>query len=618
MAEQIAIDVLVKDVNASRNLNKVGDAAEDAGDDFKGMAKDSALLARQIEDVEDHLRELRTEFAKTGDLSLKKIISANERDLAFLQKIKKSLADIGDDAGKKAGKTFVSGLADTFQALPAQLKGAAITGLVGIGAATAPFLGAAISGAVLGGVGAGGIIGGIALAARDNRVEAAGSELADQFMSGLQSSGQPFVGPILDALDRFEDTQRTVLVSLGKSFATLAPLVTPVAKGVDGLARNILPGLEKAATKSAVPVRALANELPELGDAVSDALGSISDESDSAAEGVIGFSDAMEFAIRRGGEWIAYLGFLYGKIVEVGDAAHDAGEDGGPLGWLVGAAGGPLTGGWLLEEFDSQVTALEAAKDASYDYAGAMREVVTETERARESQIVFAQSIEDQFDPTLNLIHRLNDVKDAQREYNEAVGEHGRNSREAKDANLAMTEAILRANVAAATASGTFSGKLDPSLRATLKAGGMTEAQLNQLERQANATRAALLRYEDVYTAKVKTEFYEYRAGERNPSGRASGGPVAAGQTYWVGENGPELYTATSNGYIHTAAASQSMAAGGSAVGRSAGGASVSVSLRDPDTALGKALAAWIVPYLQFEVMNQGGDVDGVLSAPRR
>ncbi len=44
---------------------------------------------------------------------------------------------------------------------------------------------------------------------------------------------------------------------------------------------------------------------------------------------------------------------------------------------------------------------------------------------------------------------------------------------------------------------------------------------------------------------------------------KAAGGPVLAGQTYLVGELGPELFTATQNGHITTAAQTQQIMAGG-------------------------------------------------------
>ena len=51
---------------------------------------------------------------------------------------------------------------------------------------------------------------------------------------------------------------------------------------------------------------------------------------------------------------------------------------------------------------------------------------------------------------------------------------------------------------------------------------------------------------------------------------RAGGGPIRAGGTYLVGEEGPELITPDRAGYVHTAAETRRMASGGAGGGISA------------------------------------------------
>lgn len=58
--------------------------------------------------------------------------------------------------------------------------------------------------------------------------------------------------------------------------------------------------------------------------------------------------------------------------------------------------------------------------------------------------------------------------------------------------------------------------------------------------------------------------------------GRASGGPVMAGKTYRVGEQGPELVTFGANGYVHDAASSRQMMSGGG--GLAGGGVEINLS----------------------------------------
>src|SRR5690606_29565593 len=51
-------------------------------------------------------------------------------------------------------------------------------------------------------------------------------------------------------------------------------------------------------------------------------------------------------------------------------------------------------------------------------------------------------------------------------------------------------------------------------------------------------------------------------ASAANDNSRAVGGPIAAGRTYLVGEEGPELITPTRSGYVHTADETAAMASG--------------------------------------------------------
>jgi len=58
---------------------------------------------------------------------------------------------------------------------------------------------------------------------------------------------------------------------------------------------------------------------------------------------------------------------------------------------------------------------------------------------------------------------------------------------------------------------------------------------------------------------------------------RASGGPISSGQPYLVGEEGPELITASRNGYVHTADKTKRMFGGGNSVAGGAGGSTINL-----------------------------------------
>ena len=68
-----------------------------------------------------------------------------------------------------------------------------------------------------------------------------------------------------------------------------------------------------------------------------------------------------------------------------------------------------------------------------------------------------------------------------------------------------------------------------------------TEEQLRRVKEQADKTAGEY--YVDIITRRS-----EIVLGENRATGRASGGPVAGGETYWVGEEGPELFVAPAGG----------------------------------------------------------------------
>lgn len=164
-----------------------------------------------------------------------------------------------------------------------------------------------------------------------------------------------------------------------------------------------------------------------------------------------------------------------------------------------------------------------------------------------------AKALQDQFDPMAKLIHSQQEVAEKQRDYTEAVKEHGKKSREAKEAELDLAEAILDMGVAATTAQGTFSGKLDPALRATLKAGGATEEQIRDIEKQLIAAKKAGDKFATTYNATANLTVKVHGLGSfhfdkltGDPTGHASGGVIGAGmQSYNPNEEIAELPSGT-------------------------------------------------------------------------
>lgn len=624
--ERLLFEIFAKDVNAERTFDKVGRGARRAGDDIedlgdsaggaagefdelgesaekagkkvKGSGDEISILEKRIDFTRAHLKGLIAEFDKTGDLKLFGDIKKDKSALAFLEALKKQ----AHDAVPKPTSFF-----DEFMSSGAvRVPGIAI-GVVLASAIAAP-LGAAIAGAVVGAVGLGGVIGGIALAAQDPRVKQEGAALGKAFFADLKGAASPFVGPLLAEFGELGEIGTSFSADLYRGFSKLAPLVKPLVEGLRGFTANL--HIDKMFEAAQPAIRALAHELPEIGDALSDMFETLTKD-DRATEGLIGLVQTTEDLIRVSGFLIGQLEAEYAAMVELGTAAHDLKETFDFLGYTG------LAFGYFADSANDISEATEEAKNKTGDFnttvvglKGSMYDVANAADEAHTAMVDYAKGIEDQFDPMLNFIHRQQDVTEAQRDYAEAVKEHGRKSPEAKEANLQLAEAILAANSAAAKASGTFTGKLDPALRATLLAGGMTEEQLLGIEAAANAARSKLQKYEDNYVARVALEFSTYRSGERDPSGsaakarntppsskpkkKAAAGPVSMGNTYLVGDNGPELLHMATNAVMSGATAARA------AVGASGGTVSVNVSVQ-PSTRARDLMGQLVLEMLRVD-----------------
>lgn len=589
--QRMFFEIFAKDRGAKKEFDQLGRSVDKAGDSMDDMGKDARTLDKRIETTKKLIHQLGDEFDRTGNMDLLGDLKKRRAELSMLQQVRKELDGFNNRPGKRGIFTqMFDNVGDTLKGLPSQLKGAAIVSAVGIGAVMAPMVGAAIAGAVVGGIGLGGIAGGIAAAASDNRVRTAASQLGHSLVADLKNLGSPFVAPLLAEFGELQEIGTEFTSDLRRGLAGLAPLIKPLVEGLRGMFRNLGPGLAQTFKTAQPVIRALAHELPNVGDAISDMLESISGKSRESTLGMIGLMRATEGLIRATGFLVGQLEYEFSWLVNLGTELDKLDSKMESLGIFKPNLGFGFA--YLTDQSTAMTEALNEANDATGDYnttvvglEGSMYDVANATDEAHDKMVAFAQLQEDQLDPMLNFIHRLQDVKEAQKEYNEAIKENGQKSPEAKEANLRLAEAILAANTAAAKASGTFSGKLDPALRNTLVSGGMTTEQLKLLEGSARAARRELEKFEGNYKATI--EFYTYRAGERDPSGsaaaardkkkpkkKASGGPVMAGNMYLVGEQGPELVTFGASGTVIPAQRSKAMAASGGAV-------SVSVSI-DP------------------------------------
>lgn len=203
--------------------------------------------------------------------------------------------------------------------------------LLGAGlAAASPFIGATISAAVIGGAGVGGVIGGVTLAARDPRVQAAGAQLGKTLLDKLTADASGFVGPVLDSIAkieaRFTAMNGRIKNIFDNSAGFLEPLVDGVADGVDGILR----GFDALVRRGKPVMDALGNSIGIVGDSIGDALEVISGGSEDAATALEDLAKLIGSTVLIAGYLVRGLTELYGAITylpsKIGDVSKEFGR----------------------------------------------------------------------------------------------------------------------------------------------------------------------------------------------------------------------------------------------------------------------------------------------------
>jgi hypothetical protein len=365
-------------------------------------------------------------------------------------------------------------------------------------AGAAPLLGAVLGAAVIGGVGAGGLVGGIVSASRDTRVKTAARDLADTLSEPFDDIGEAFILPVRDSLNELARGGRDLLGDIGPDLRALAPVVVDLAEGFADAARAAGPGISDALRAAQPILRELATQLPELAEAFGDMLSLISDESDSAVVGLRTILGLTSGILRATGELLAFLSRTFAGFVE---GVRLIGELGNEL---------PVVGGKYEKLRQAAVRLQGAVTDsgeagivATDQLAGGFQLVTDEVSGTNAVLMRHRDILRAQTDPMFALIDAQIDLRDRQAEYNQAVKDFGANSPQAQAALLALTKSAIGMESAAGDAAGTVDGKLTPAFRATLLAAGLTAPQIKAVEKRFAAARREGEKFDRKYAANI-------------------------------------------------------------------------------------------------------------------
>ena len=164
----------------------------------------------------------------------------------------------------------------------------------------------------------------------------------------------------------------------------------------------------------------------------------------------------------------------------------------------VAGAAGPAT-----EKTKEYKSAADAAAGAARGEAAALVDLAARMKAEADPVFGF-------IDAQKNLAKAQRDARSAQKELDKAIEEHGPKSKEAKAATDKLHGATRDLTLASIDLQGksgalgdSFTGKLTPSMRETLKAAGLTEKQIRDVEKQFKDAKIAADKYDDKYEAKT-------------------------------------------------------------------------------------------------------------------
>lgn len=346
---------------------------------------------------------------------------------------KKTGDGLGDDLGKgveRAAPSILGKLKNTFG-----LAGTSGGELLAAGmVAASPVIGAAISAAIIGGAGAGGVIGGVYLASKDPRVQAAGSELGKNLMSSLQQDAGVFVDPVLRSIDKVEGRFEQMNGRIKSIFSNSSGYLDPLVDGVLDAADGILRGVDALVAKAGPVMKALGKSFGIVGDDLGDAMEIISGDSEDAASALTTLAKASGELIKVGAYLVRGLTELYGVVSYLPRKFHEL-EYG--VAGLVGVSKDAQTtvAGTATNTAALALGVAETGKAA----AAAVEPVATFTDKVNN----LASAGRSAFDATTNVGEATDRVTAAVKENGKTLDSHTAKGRENRTALSNLASALV-------------------------------------------------------------------------------------------------------------------------------------------------------------------------------
>lgn len=285
--------------------------------------------------VDERLRDSRGRFIGSGGGTDREHVSVRDRETVHVdvdvnkQSLLQRLASFGKEAGEKFSGFFqdgfktVAGGIFSGDIISTIFKGLSVAGIVAV---LAPVLSAGISAAMMTALGGGVVALGIVGALKDPRIKLAVNdlkkELQDEF-KGFSDNFRPalenfFASPnksqtggrtgILGVLDQIKPQ----IEALGQTFGKLTDKL--LNQGLVGMLQNLLPGALRAMQGATPFINTLADELPDIGEAIGKVFDIINSNSAGSQVFWKDFLNALEKIIPLIGAIIGGLSNMYLSI----------------------------------------------------------------------------------------------------------------------------------------------------------------------------------------------------------------------------------------------------------------------------------------------------------------
>jgi len=259
----------------------------------------------------------------------------NDRSSEGLTKFSENVRKTGkqtekqfDESGKRSGANFVKSIGTVSSKVAGKLSesigdGARLgsplllAGLASGLSAGLPALSGLIGAAVTGGAAGAGILGGVALAVQDSRVKAAGTQLGNNLLTGLQDRAGSFIQPVLGSIDLLQDKFLETGDTIERIFQNSSKFVEPLAASVGELAQDIVEGVDIAVGRAGPVMAALNEGLEGTGEAIKNFFDSTSANAEANAAVLDSTFDSLNGTIATVGSTLGLISSIFAEFDKI-------------------------------------------------------------------------------------------------------------------------------------------------------------------------------------------------------------------------------------------------------------------------------------------------------------